>query len=156
MDEKTENSKDAVLRQQREIVESYAQSALKSAILINGGATIALLAFVGSIWSEDSGSGSTSYLAIAIVFFAFGVFFAAIAVPVTYWAHSKVHNYYQILFSQEHPIHMSPNREKLFELRRRGRTLLIQAIVCVMFSYVLFFGGIIWSYLWIIGHWPSE
>ena len=70
--------------QQREFVESYAHSAQKTVILINGGATVALLAFIGSIWSAEVGFGITKPLAGAIACFALGVFFAACAAPAAY------------------------------------------------------------------------
>lgn len=60
------------------------QSALKSALLINGGAAVALLALVGKIWSSNGLKPAMGALATAVLFYVFGVLSAAVAAGATY------------------------------------------------------------------------
>lgn len=60
------------------------QSALKSGALINGGACVALLAFIGNIITKDA--SMISGLSTALLIFGIGVLFAAIASGTTYLA----------------------------------------------------------------------
>ena len=61
------------------------QSALKSALLINGGAAVALLAFVGSIWNSAN-KAALPLVADALLYFVYGVLSAAIASGAAYLA----------------------------------------------------------------------
>ena len=63
---------------------AYGQAALKSSILINGGAAAALLAFIGKIWSEETGQAAVNALTNALVLFSFGVLAGAIGTAATY------------------------------------------------------------------------
>lgn len=63
---------------------SYGAAALKSAILINGGAAAALLAFIGNIWSKGIIPASVVPLTSAIVYFSFGVLAAAVGTAASY------------------------------------------------------------------------
>ncbi|WP_429933152.1 hypothetical protein [Alteromonas sp. 4B03] len=60
---------------------SMAELALKSAILINGGASVALLTFIGNIKSGDK-----NFLVYSLCSFAFGVLFGAIGTFLAYLA----------------------------------------------------------------------
>jgi len=61
--------------------------ALKSAILINGGAAVALLAFLGNISKEDALSRAvTQQIPLPMLCFSVGVLFAAIATGMKYLA----------------------------------------------------------------------
>lgn len=62
------------------------QAALKSAILINGGATVALLAFIGNIFEVSQNSEVVTKLSYAMFCFAIGVLSGAIASSVVYMA----------------------------------------------------------------------
>lgn len=67
------------------------QSTLKSAILINGGGAVALLAFISSLWtsthSETATNGKTAVaLLIAMAFYVGGTLVSAIAAAFTYLA----------------------------------------------------------------------
>lgn len=62
------------------------QSALRSALLINGGAAVAMLAFIGGIWPHNSSSPVIGSLAFALVFYVFGVLAAAVASGATYFS----------------------------------------------------------------------
>ena len=65
---------------------AYGQAALKSSILINGGAAAALLAFIGKIWSEETGQAAVTALTNAMVLFSFGVLAGAIGIAATYFS----------------------------------------------------------------------
>ena len=62
------------------------QNALKSVILINGGAAVAILAFVGSTWDKSANTNVGKKLLISMVLFAFGVLAGGIASGLTYLA----------------------------------------------------------------------
>ncbi len=60
------------------------QAALKSSMIINGGAAAALLAFTGRIWTEGSTKLVTNTLSLSILLFCIGVLLAAFATGTTY------------------------------------------------------------------------
>ena len=60
------------------------QSALKSALLINGGAAAALLAFIGSAWSSNKFGTALPEISAALLHYVFGVLAAAVAAGSTY------------------------------------------------------------------------
>jgi hypothetical protein len=60
------------------------QSALKSALLINGGAAAALLAFIGSAWSSNKIAEALPDISAALLIYVFGVLAAAVAAGSTY------------------------------------------------------------------------
>ena len=59
------------------------QSSLRSIMLINGGAAVALLAFLGNLITNNSGAAVPSF-ANAMQAFVLGVFLAAVAYALTY------------------------------------------------------------------------
>ncbi len=61
----------------------HGQNALKSAILINGGAAVALLAFIGHLWRPDT-VGALRLLAASLVWFVAGVLLDAVSAGSTY------------------------------------------------------------------------
>lgn len=61
-------------------------NASKSCMLINGGAAVALLAFVGNIWNKSPSAGTVTEIAYGILFFCIGVGFAALCTGITYIA----------------------------------------------------------------------
>ena len=84
---------DAEQAQDRELFRSVitsGQAALKSAILINGGAVVALLAFIGGVFKNLSESSSDSEviskLSYAMIYFVAGVLSGAVASGITYLA----------------------------------------------------------------------
>lgn len=62
------------------------QSALKSALLINGGAAVALLAFIGKIWGQVDTQPVLGVLSVALNCYVFGVLSAAMACGATYFS----------------------------------------------------------------------
>ncbi len=100
---------------------SFAQTALKVPILINGGAAIAILALIGNTWSKNS---ITTNLAGSLLFFSIGVLVAAIGSGAAYIA-------------------------QLFFLRGKEGSAggwQLTAIVFVIISYILFMFSVWWAY----------
>jgi len=63
----------------------HAQSAIKLQALVNGGAAVALLAFIGKIWTPDfSANPIASYIPLALVLYCCGVGAAALTQSLTY------------------------------------------------------------------------
>lgn len=102
----------------------YGSATLKSAILINGGAAVALLAFIGNIWNLDVSQGVVSHLTSAIVYFSFGVLAAAIGTALSYFT--------QYFYSEDY--------------QRTGIVFHTLTVVIVVSSYVLFSLGIMGAY----------
>lgn len=100
------------------------QNAIKSAVLINGGAAVALLAFIGNIWSKESGVDVLAPLAGAMRYFTYGVLMAAMGSGATYCC------------------------QHLLQFRKRKPGFLFQliAIALVAASYYCFYTGAEWSY----------
>ncbi len=99
------------------------QNALKSAFLMNGGATIALLAFLGKL--SDQHQDKISVFANSLMIFVFGVFFIVLASGVTYisqWCYAN------------------PKYEKA------GHVFNIVVILCGLASYGFFIWGSIVAY----------
>lgn len=71
----------------REIFKSViaaGQNAMKSAMLVNGGAGVALLAFIGHLWERSLLTSVGMPLKYSLLYFVAGVLFAAIATGTTY------------------------------------------------------------------------
>ena len=62
------------------------QAAMKSALLINGGASVAMLAFIGTTINNDTDSLLLLKLCVSMLMFVGGVLSAAVASGVTYLA----------------------------------------------------------------------
>lgn len=60
------------------------QNALKSLMLINGGAVVVLLAFIGNISRSATGSVLAKALSLSLIWFGGGVLSAALASAATY------------------------------------------------------------------------
>ncbi len=108
---------------------SFAQTALKVPILINGGAAIAILALVGNIWKENR---LTVDLAGSLLFFSIGVLIAAIGSGAAYLA--------QLLFLRVR----GTEEDKAMESKAEKWQL--AAIILVMISYILFMFGAWWAF----------
>jgi len=109
---------------------AYGQAALKSAILINGGAAAALLAFIGNIWAKGIVPQAVSSITNAIIFFSSGVLASAFGTGTTYLT--------QYCYSEEWN-----KSAKLFH---------ILTIIVVLFSYFLFAMGAYASYEAFVKH----
>ncbi len=96
------------------------QAALKSAFLINGGAAVALLAFIGNIWTKTN--ANVSGLGFPLLLYVFGVWCPAIATGLTYLVQCQ---YGKSVKDDDH-------------FARSARKINLASIVFVIFSYVLF------------------
>lgn len=70
------------------------QTALKTSLLINGGATVALLTFLGHVWSNPQGGNLVSVLSLSLYLFGLGVLLGAVATGFTYLAQSAYNHAY--------------------------------------------------------------
>lgn len=96
------------------------QIALKTALLVNGGAAVALLAFIGNIWSKTQPLAVAKGLTLSLLLFGSGVLAAAVAAGVTYLT--------QVAFERE--------------WRCAGTILQVTAIVLVAAGIVVFGLGV--------------
>lgn len=60
--------------------------ALRTPILINGGAAVALLAFIGNIWTKSQSASVAGSLTSAMLFFVIGVLCGGLATAGTYFS----------------------------------------------------------------------
>jgi hypothetical protein len=60
------------------------QGALKASLLINGGAAVALLAFIGNIWAKIQSQDVAYYLITSLIIFGGGVLFGTLSTGITY------------------------------------------------------------------------
>ncbi len=65
---------------------TFALGSIKSAMLINGGGAVALLAFIGNIWVKGIADNAVASITFSIAFFSFGVLAASIGSGTTYVA----------------------------------------------------------------------
>lgn len=109
---------------------SYGAASLKSAILINGGATAALLAFIGNIWAKGISPVAVTPLTSAIAYFSFGVLAAAVGTASSYFT--------QYYYGEE--------------CQRTGVVFHTLTVVLVVGSYVLFSLGSLGAYEAFVEH----
>ncbi len=81
----TQDTSDLALEMFRSVME-FAQHALKTIILINGGAAVAVLAFIGNIWRKLQGMDVAGALVTSEGWFAGGVLLGAVATGTSYFA----------------------------------------------------------------------
>ena len=60
------------------------QNAIKSMVVINGGAAVAMLAFIGNIWSTGKNLQGVKGLSWGLLFFVLGVLLSGIVSALTY------------------------------------------------------------------------
>lgn len=107
-----------------------AHSALRASLIVNGGAAVALLAFVGNVWAKAQTASVAHALAAAIAWFSAGVLLGGLASFATY-------------FTQFFYYH---------EFKRSGITVHIAAVGLVAFSYVAFGLGVVRAYGAVVTH----
>ena len=103
---------------------NYGTVVLKSAILINGGAAVALLAFIGNIWTKGITPTSVVPLTSSIAYFSFGVLSATIGTATSYFT--------QYYYGTEH--------------QRAGVVFHYLTVFFVVGSYILFSLGSLGTY----------
>lgn len=124
----------------------YGRDALKAAMLINGGAAIALLAFVGTIWSKKSAEAAAGSLACALASFSFGVLVAAVACAFAYCAQH---------FYADRTYNWLVDRERSKKAHLRGRVFQWLCLAFVAISFLFFGNGVFVSYEAVTIHLPS-
>ncbi|QHP55028.1 hypothetical protein EH203_14975 [Pectobacterium carotovorum subsp. carotovorum] len=67
---------------------SIGANACRTFLIMNGGAAIALLAFLGNIWNKDSSANAAQAIAMSLVQFCVGVIFAGLCAGFTYFSQS--------------------------------------------------------------------
>jgi hypothetical protein len=105
------------------------QSGLKSSVLINGGAAVALLGFIGGIWPKVESPSILEALATSLIHFVFGVLSAAVATGFTYLSQAGYANEF--------------GRSSRF-IGRAGHIIAVLGVLC---AYVLFGRGAWLAYL---------
>jgi hypothetical protein len=116
-------------------------AAFRAALLINGGAAISVLAFVGGLVAQNRiHLGQLNEVASSLMFFAFGVVAAAIAMILSYFTiyAVAVHQYSYVLL-KEFPYFLGTPRGKFWALL--AQVLRISAALVGVSSLVLFVIG---------------
>jgi hypothetical protein len=108
----------------------FAQAALKTSLLINGAAAIALLTFIGNIWTKTQTPEVAYSLSSALVLFCVGALGAAVSTVTTYVTQYCYERPYQ----------------------RTAITFHIVTLILVTSSYVLFGFGVFKSYAAFVTH----
>ena len=103
---------------------AFARGALSVAILINGGAAIAILALLGHIWEDKSLS---AYLAGCLLPFSIGVLAGAVGTGLSYLTQCS---------------YLAAENEGQQKKADWGR---MATIGCIIFSYITFAGGALWA-----------
>jgi hypothetical protein len=118
-------NQDGSLEMFRSVIET-AKVALTTSILVNGGATVALLALVGAVIGKASGNSSIppAALVYALISFALGVLAGAIATGTTYCSQYCYHQ----------------------EFNRSASAFHAVTVILVLASYVAFLSGVASAY----------
>ncbi|MCY3731238.1 MAG: hypothetical protein OXF98_07835 [Rhodospirillaceae bacterium] len=114
--------------------------ATKLAILLNGGAAVALLAFVGSRVAADTGSTSLTAFAVALGCFTAGALIAGLSIEVAAAGQSRT-----AIDWIEYELERRPLR-----LSRLTGTLLRASAHFVYLAFILFGIGVCFSFLAIL------
>lgn len=118
---------DVSARELREIVEKYSQLVVKAQFVMNGGASVAALTFIGTGTADDYLSSAV----IALGFFAGGVFLAAVVSALSMFAAK--------CFYEEEQHKAEPIRKK--KEHGRGKAIYYTSCGCVAASAVVFLIG---------------
>ncbi|MBS3911210.1 MAG: hypothetical protein KGZ70_10800 [Hydrogenophaga sp.] len=118
-------STDAEQEMFKSVIET-AKTALSTSILVNGGATVALLAFLGNLLakSQPAAAAMQAALNVSIICFALGVLLGAAATGTTYCAQYCYHR----------------------DFRRSAVTFHVLTVVLILSTYIAFASGLIGAY----------
>jgi len=108
----------------------FAQAALKTSLIVNGAAAIALLTFIGNIWTKTQTANVAHSLSSALVFFCVGTLAAAVSTVTTYIT--------QGLYARQ--------------IRKTGIAFHVITLILICASYVLFGFGIFKAYAAFVTH----
>ena len=119
-------NQDGQLEMFRSVIET-AKVALSTSILVNGGATVALLALIGTMVSKMPAGlpPAPPSLVFSLISFALGVLFAAVATGSTYSAQYCYHNN---------------------ENAKWGTAFRVLTIILMLASYAAFLSGVLFAY----------
>lgn len=119
----------------------FGKEALRAAMLINGGAAVALLAFVGGIWPKEPKAEIVNCLAWALILFSAGLLLGAAACSTAYITQ---YNHNERIANSEKP--------ELVRKHQSNLTCFLWITISLVFlSLAAFFAGIITSFLAIRG-----
>lgn len=121
-----------------------AQTALKGSILINGGAAIAVLAFIGNVWSVGINESTRYSLLSAVSFFSYGALAGAVAGGLRYISQ---HIYFLTFQEAVKAIYDSFSSNKPPEFPKNNKMFIGDrvrdvAIIFAIVAYVCFYLGI--------------
>lgn len=112
------------------------QAALKSVILINGVASVAILAFIGNLATSEKSKALIPILSCSLAYFVFGTLVAAMASGGAYLSQA----YYSQANQEEE------NAEAMERWEKRGKVFQYTTIIFVIVSYILFGLGALLTY----------
>ena len=122
----------------------HAQAALKGGMLINGGGAVALLAFLGSVWSQQFAEQAIDSLSAGLIIFSFGVVVGGLGMALIFFANELAQTFAMEIFN-EHSVGRFP--EDTTERTRRKFGRIVRAIIACMFiSLTSFPLGVYFSY----------
>lgn len=131
-----------------------AKISLQAVLLVNGGAAIALLAFLGNLASTQSQSSLVRILAFALLCFAIGVLAGLIGMGVSYLAQYRfLEAESQLQEEQAEPLIFPAIANRYIEFAKRHRRW---AIGLVILAYVLFGLGCVISFWGFTCFLPSD
>lgn len=107
----------------------YGKTALRTAMIINGGAAIALLAFTGNVWSPYVVQALVEHLVAGFRFFSYGVLCAAVGILTAYFA----------LYIEEG---INPKADNIKVPRAIVLILRISTFALIVISLLLFYYGV--------------
>lgn len=122
-----------------------AQTALRSVIIMNGGAAVALLAFIGNVWNSQMSKDVVGFLIWSIASFAVGTFFCAAGAGFRYLSQDKYAQFFSDeLQNQINKIVLDGREENKSQSRAiiAGDGYRKAAIRSTILSYIAFLSGI--------------
>lgn len=122
----------------------YGREALRASMFMNGGASLALLTFIGTVWSKNGGRDELDPLAYTLAAFSLGVLFAGVASAAAY----------RTQYYQNERANTEKHEEQLY-FHRKLRVSRMLAVWLVYSSFFLFFLGILASFLAFTSRFPS-
>ena len=137
----------------RSVIE-LATISLKAVLLVNGGAAIALLAFLGNIASTQPRSSLVSILAFALLCFTIGVLVGLIGMGISYltqYGFLNAETEHQGVQAQPLLSHAIANRYMELAMRHRD-----WAMYLVISAYALFGTGCVLSFMRFMFFLPSD
>lgn len=116
---------------------------LRMAMLINGGAAVAMLAFIGGLISKDKiGVGQLERVGSSLTWFAGGVAFAVAGVALSYFTNFFLASVASSQIKKWEPPYLEPGANT-FLYRLLNKAFHIATVIAGLVSLALFVGGIL-------------